>query len=563
MIKSCRICSADFELTDSDLAFLKKVSPVIGGKCFEIPPPTLCYECRLRRRMAWRNDNHLYERKCDFSGKKLISTFRPDAGVKVYDKEIWWGDQWDPLDYSRDYDFSRPFFEQFADLLKVVPNAHTAVVQGENNLYTNYNLANNNCYLCFAGNYLEDSLYCYNAENSRNCVDCLFVYDCELCYQGVQLNGCYNLKYSLNSSNCSDSWFLEDCEGVRDSFMCANLRQKQYCILNKQYPKEEYFAKLAEYRLETNDGLSHARDLWAAERLKFPKRQLHNSSVENCVGEYINQSKNCFDCYVIQAGGEDLKHVFNGFPDFKDSMDCAYSGEKAALMYETMACGASCQGICFSNICFINDSNILYSNFVTGSKNCFGCSNLKNQEYCILNKKYSKSEYEELLPKIIEHMKTTGEWGEYLDPKCSPFGYNETLAAQYFPLEKEEALEKGFNWSDFKAPFPTVAKVIPANQDLPDIDDVAGEIKDWALECEISGRPFKIVKEELDFYRKYKLAVPRKHPDFRHIERLQIRNGFRLFSRNCDQCRQAIDTTYSPDAPEIVYCDKCYFAEVY
>jgi len=31
-------------------------------------------------------------------------------------------------------------------------------------------------------------------------------------------------------------------------------------------------------------------------------------------------------------------------------------------------------------------------------------------KYCILNKQYSKEEYEELVPKIIEHMQKTGEW---------------------------------------------------------------------------------------------------------------------------------------------------------
>ena len=43
----------------------------------------------------------------------------------------------------------------------------------------------------------------------------------------------------------------------------------------------------------------------------------------------------------------------------------------------------------------------------------------------------------------------------------SPFGYNETIAQDYFPLTREEALAKGFNWSDYEAPSPQVTKTIP------------------------------------------------------------------------------------------------------
>ena len=45
-----------------------------------------------------------------------------------------------------------------------------------------------------------------------------------------------------------------------------------------------------------------------------------------------------------------------------------------------------------------------YSIMVSSSQNCFGCVNLRNGEYSILNKRYSKEEYEELIPKIIQHM---------------------------------------------------------------------------------------------------------------------------------------------------------------
>ena len=150
--------------------------------------------------MAWRNDQKLYRRKCDQTGKDLISMFRPDSKVPVVDKDFWYSDEWEASKYGRDFDFNRPFFEQFNELLQEVPMPHIMISKDENSIYTNYTYCNKNCYLCFAGNFLEDSMYCYNAQNSR---------DCELCYECVHSSKCYNCRYLLNSSNCRDCYRKE------------------------------------------------------------------------------------------------------------------------------------------------------------------------------------------------------------------------------------------------------------------------------------------------------------------------------------------------------------------
>ena len=67
-----------------------------------------------------------------------------------------------------------------------------------------------------------------------------------------------------------------------------------------------------------------------------------------------------------------------------------------------------------------------------------------NSQYCILNKQYTKEEYEELLPKIIEHMKSTDEWGKFFPTEDSPFAYNETVASEFYPITKDEVLKN--NW---------------------------------------------------------------------------------------------------------------------
>jgi len=193
------------------------------------------------------------------------------------------------------------------------------------------------------------------------------------------------------------------------------------------------------------------------------------------------------------------------------------------------------------------------------SKNVFGSVGLNHNEYVILNKQYSVDEYNELLPKIIEHMKETGEWGRFFPPSVSPFAYNETLAQEFFPSNKEACQSNGYRWRepdrrDYK---PQTYKV-PANiQDVP--DSIVNEI----LACKKSGKNFKITPQELRFYIKQELPIPALCPDQRYLERLALKNSRKLWDRNCAKCQAAIKTSYSPDRPDVVYCEQCYLKEVY
>ncbi|MCX6807789.1 MAG: hypothetical protein NTZ80_03270, partial [Patescibacteria group bacterium] len=76
-------------------------------------------------------------------------------------------------------------------------------------------------------------------------------------------------------------------------------------------------------------------------------------------------------------------------------------------------------------------------------------------------------------------------------------------------------------------------------------------------------KPFRIIKQELDFYRKHNLPLPKRHPDQRHKDRLSLRNPRKLWHRTCNKCNISIQTSYSPDRSETVYCEKCYLETVY
>ena len=84
MQKTCPQCSAPFQVTPEDLAFYEKVSPVFNGKKELIPPPSLCPDCRMQRRLAWRNERSIFRDTCDLCKKSIVSIYAPGEREKVY-----------------------------------------------------------------------------------------------------------------------------------------------------------------------------------------------------------------------------------------------------------------------------------------------------------------------------------------------------------------------------------------------------------------------------------------------------------------------------------------------
>lgn len=153
-----------------------------------------------------------------------------------------------------------------------------------------------------------------------------------------------------------------------------------------------------------------------------------------------------------------------------------------------------------------------------------------------------------------------------MDPSLSPFAYNETIAQEYFPLTREEAIARGYKRQDnnYDPKIPEGAQTLQGNQIPTDIETVSDEILKKIFICEISGRPFRIIEQELDFYRKYNIALPKKHPDVRHEERARQRPPRELHLRECDKCRKEMLSVYPSgisDSP--VYCETCYQKEVF
>ncbi|MEK7218179.1 MAG: hypothetical protein AAB728_01800 [Patescibacteria group bacterium] len=556
---SCRQCSAIFEIAPSDLAFYEKVSPVFAGKKELIPPPTLCPECRMQRRCAFRNERRLYHRVCNGTGEAMVSAYSADKPLTVYANAVWWSDAWDGRDFGRPFDASILFSQQVAALMRDTPQISLLNVNSQNSAYTHNATYNKDCYMLFCGSFNEECLHCYWIQNSTSCVDCTSVRHSEQCYECNECFRCYDLKYSWNCSNCQSGWYLASCTGCTNCVGCAGLRNASYCWLNEQLTKDEYERRLRDFLVHP----SRRADIARAQEVLYrrsPHPWSHQRMTEDCTGDFIYESQRCDNCFNARQS-QDCRYC-QFIADVKESRDVTFFGLPSELLYEINNFGLNSYHCLFSSWGYGN-RDVYYCHNAHYCSSCFGCVNIHHKAYCILNKQYTKEEYERLVPKIIEKMRADGEYGEFFPVTMSPFAYNETVAQEYFPMTKDEVEKRGWKWREETDDVPKVSKVIPAAK-LPDsIDDIPDDILHWAIECAITKRPFKIIKQELEFYRKMRLPVPRLHPDERHRKRMALRNPRKLWKRPCMKCGKEMETTYSPERPETVYCESCYLKEVY
>jgi len=510
--------------------------------------------------VAQANQMNLHKRKCDATGDDIISPYTQDDPYTVYKQEYWWADEWDPLEFGRDFDFNRPFFEQYNELLLAVPrhNINTQYEYDENADYTNYATNNKDCYLIFDSDYNRDCYYSYSMNHCESCMDCFRIRKGELLYGCIDCVDCYSCKFVQDSSNCSDSAFLKNCIGCKHCLMCSNLNDKEYFVENKKVSKEEFNEALK--ALESFEGIKKARDRFEKIKLEYPQKYMHGVHNEDVVGDYVTNSKhssNCFDSSDMW----DCKNCYQIWEPVKDSLDLQEIGD-AELCYDSAYGGLRTRNLLFCSHCF-NNTNLTYCTYCMHCDDLFGCVSLRRKKYCVFNKQYSKEEYEKLAGKIVEHMQSTGEWGEYMPISISCFPYNETQAQDYFPITKKEAVKKGYKWRDLEDEIPEVEKIIPGDQ-LPDsIDDIPDDVLNWAVQCEETERPFRIIRQELELYRQMKLPIPHLHPNIRHKKRMGMRNPRKMFERECGKCQKEIQTTYAPERPEKVLCEECYLAEVY
>ena len=559
---ACQNCKADFVIDERDQTYYKKI---------DVPHPTWCPQCRLERRMSTHNVWSVYWRNCSKCGKRTLSMFNKSIALDVYCNDCWWSDEWDGTEYGMDYDPNRNFFQQVYELSRKTPWPAQEVIAPTMVLSEYCNGASylKNCYLTFWADYSENVVNSSMILQLKDSADCHRGRESQLCYESNGVHKCYRTFHSEMCRDCSDVQFSRNCYSCINCIGCVNLRGESYCIFNQKYSKEEYEQKVAELGLDTfSDRASmekQAREFW----LTKPCREYNGSSLNvNVTGEYIYECKNSEDLYICE-GTEDSRYCqFVTVESAKECYDYSGWGANAEQIYESHSTGENVNKVKFSYCAYTDCLDVEYCWWVISGKNNFGCTNLKRKKYCILNKEYSKEEYETLRAQIIEDMKKnpyvdaqgrTWTYGETFPQMMNPFGYNESSGFKFLPKTKGQALSEGYSWYDEEAASHAITL---ESKDLPEtIVEVNDAILNEVIGCAECGRGYKIGQLELALLQKMQLPLPHACPSCRQKARFAQLNPPKLWHRECARCGKGIITAFAPERPETVYCVDCYQQE--
>jgi hypothetical protein len=455
---------------------------------------------------------------------------------------------------GREIDFTRGFFEQFQDLLLAVPR-NTMVndngLASENCEYT-FNFAyGKNCYLVSTSWYAENCMYVSKSGRLLDVIDSDNVSESELLHACVSSNKLYNCQYLEDSRNCNNCFFGSDLRGCNDCFCCVGLSQKSFHIFNAPYSPQAYKEKLSAINLGSRMEVQNWQTKFISFRTGLPYRAISHLNCENCSGDRLANCRNTTGFGLWNA--ENVKYEdFGDTP--KNSQDILVAG-LCEWCYESQVPDHSSM-ICFTNYCW-SCQDVFYSDDCRNCKNLFACVGLRQTEYCILNKQYSKNEYELLVPKLIRHMGS--DFGEFFPAKISFFAYQETIAQDYLPIDQEAAKNLGFIWkkeNSVNVQKPNIVTSIKDNISEVEAEDLANPIF-----CDECNKPFRIPVMELTLRQKINSPLPHACPSCRRLKRTQLMNPTKLVERNCETCGNLTLSRYESEVKG-VHCQECFLKKV-
>ncbi|MBI4253295.1 hypothetical protein HY623_03935 [Candidatus Uhrbacteria bacterium] len=542
----CPISGLPFEITDTERELYGR---------FDLPVSDMHPILRFVMRFAHGNNWSLYWTEDCRTGKKILSCYDPKEFPKIVEHGYWMSNEFDAREYGRAFDFSRPFFEQYFEMVAEVPRPNVTILNCENVEYANHVFWSKNCYLCFICFHCENVLYSFRA---RKCRECMYAFNCresELLYQCANCTMCFNLQYAELCSHCSDSRFLSNCIDCSNCYQCVNLKHKQYCIQNIQYTKVEYERRMAMIDLSSYSVFQHEWDAWQDFLLTQPIQAERNINCEDSTGTFLTNCRSCIRCSNL-SNAEQCVNAYGN--NVTETCDASAEGSEQGIMTVGFL---SSQRVAFTMIaehCY----DILYSQHMFQSHDCFGCFGLKNASFCILNKPYEQDEYAIQKARIVTRMRETGEWGKYFPLKYAPFAYEDTNAAAVLTSSFDEYAAVAARLGLRSNPDVGISEAPGAvsSLGLPDVcGDDSGDLLAAIWACVETGRPYKITKQELALYRRFRAPLPRLH--WRTIFERYYPSMYPVpHEAECAQCSKQMYSYIRPSTTRrTLLCDACFY----
>lgn len=505
---------------------------------YRIPLLDISAQERLRSILAFRNDRRLHRRKCDATGKSIISSYRPDCGYKIYASDIWWGDTWNGFEFGLKANSNHSFFDQFYELKKSVPREGTSVVRAENCDYNSHTRDSKNCYLSHLAIRAENLLYSYWTVGARDVIEGFYTTDCELCARCSYVTNCYDCVHLDESANCNECFYSFELKNCSHCLFCSNLNNKEYYVRNQPVSKEEFAKQKA---IAERDYVKSC-DFLSAMLRESPRRAQHTINSEFSVGGHIQNSKNIYGGFDI-FNSEYGYNVTNGMTFFS-AHTYSVGFPTSSHIYSSVSIRDNCSQIFFSSNCWAS-SQLWYCDNCSQCHDCFACVGLKHKRFCIFNVQYTESEYRKLFSVWREAMLERGEWGLFFPIEHSPFCYDDSAAQDFFPLTREELKNKGWKIS------PDQETPIPVTKNSDD------------KFCEICDRPYRVIDAELKLYKKFNIPPASECPDCRLTRKLKTRSPYQLDEKICQLCENPVLTNISSSSAKVIWCEPCFIKEVF
>lgn len=393
-----------------------------------------------------------------------------------------------------EYDFNKNLFENIKPLFESVNRENLIqIVSEENCAYSDVSIFSKNVYLSFTVVNSCENIYYSNEikDNCKNIYNSVMVWDsCENIYMCLWVFRSFNIFYAKNITDSSDIWFSSNLAWCHECIFCDGLKNRSYCINNKEYGKEDYLREKSIILSNKELFFGHYN------KLKFDWNLLIEcEDVKNWLFNYrIKDWRN-----VIFAWTK------NGNQDFYDVLD---AGSPSGNDFYAVMWAWPWSNI--YNSLSIIWSNVYYSYFLENCSYCLWCINLKNKNYCILNKQYSEKDWYEMVDRIFTQMeKDNILWGMF-PWYLNPFYFNDTLANMLWNFDKDEIQKEGFLWrnEEIKVDIPNWLEIVEMEKiDILNFDEsiLTKVIKNKKWDY------YRIVKQEYEFLKKYNLPLPNLH----------------------------------------------------
>jgi len=514
----CRLTNQPFELSNEQSELYRS---------FDLPLPQICLQERIRQQLAFRNESQFFWSSCKATGSRIYSAYDSQVPFPIVAVEYWEEGNVDPLAFGIEYDPNKLFFEQLLELWVKVPRPALRLKKSSGSQIAHNVRSATNCSMAFDVYHSDNCHFIVAVWDSRYCVDCLNISSCEFCYECINCYFCQRTAFAENCYDCHDSRFISNCSHCKNCLFCTNLDSKEYYIFNQPVTPAEYKAKLQSLRLDTQQGLESAKQLAAEFMADKPLPHIYADKTQNISGNYLYHCVNAIESFECRDS-ENLAYC-NRLVRAKNCLDGFGFGNDLEHSAQFVSVGGGAKNIINCVECWGQISDLTYCAYCSGSEHLFACVGLEGKEFCIFNRQYEKAEYFALTSIIKETLKSQGVWGLFFPGAMSGHSYNRSAAGVYMPLNKYQAAMLGYAWDETEDAIKPSQLLGDSEQspetrfaELPQSLDVLRNFANGneVYLCEITGRPFRYIPQEIKMYHELNIAPPTRSYEQRYRERL-------------------------------------------